>query len=502
MYKDHTANNAKHTCDSSLNEKAYEAGAPWQENSYTYVTNDTELSAIVKSAIDANATEISITWDINWVAISDMSTKIKGMMLEYALNDFSMSKYVYVRIPNTSLCSSVFHIDLSNGSYTTIDKLCTLDDIKELILKLKDGESDQETVPMANELVNDDIFYEAAVWAFDEYDLNVGFSISGITINSTTTAVHVYAFENTYDGSHHTNQAYRVKTSAEILDVMEEQGTGNNRFRIVFRYGDELGRLTAEELTSYIEKTLAPTWSSNYCFDSYTLSTNDFVCAVEITFNQARHNTSGSQWEYLKEPTCIESGTSILRCTKCHRITQSYEVEATGEHTTAWVYEQDGSKHLACEHCTYTGPTLYQQGDVWGYYDYDTAAEFFKLINQKRQTAVYYNFDAFGNLISVETPPPLALDSTLSTELESIAIQEALAYIAGTGSPDYDSNIAMFVGTDSVEIASSSLTNGTSHMRELFNNKYLTKAGVCCFHFDVDGTGLKMRTVWAIYYAE
>ena len=29
MYKDHKAHNAKHTCSSSLNAKAYEVGAPW-----------------------------------------------------------------------------------------------------------------------------------------------------------------------------------------------------------------------------------------------------------------------------------------------------------------------------------------------------------------------------------------------------------------------------------------------------------------------------------------
>ena len=503
MYKDHKTNNAKHTCSSSLNAKAYELGAPWFANTYTYVKNEAELAAVAKKAVQTNSTSISIIWDTNWIKTRDMSSTIKGMLLEFALYDFSMTRYSYVTIPNTTYCSSTFTVELKNGSYTAISKLCTADDIKNLIVQLKKGNPDQMTVPMANELVNDDIFYKVAVWAFEEHDLSIGFHETTIPINSTTKSVHVHAFKNTYHGDYHANEAYHAKTTADIMKILAEQHTYNGSFRVVYRYGDELGRLTSDQLDNYITKNLAPSWASKYCYESYETSTDDFVCVTVITFHNARHSTSGMKWEYSKEPTCIESGTSILKCAKCGNITQSHEVEATGKHTTYWVYENDGTKHLSCKHCTYTGPKLYQYGDAWGYYDNNAASQLFTSVNEARESAIYYNIDSFGNLIGCETPPQLTLDSSLTKELEKVVLQAAwLGFSNSTSGYNFDSNIAIIDGNFTLERASSTLTTASSHLRELFNNKYLTRAGVCCFYYDKDGTGLNMSSIWCIYYGE
>ena len=503
MYKDHKAHNAMYTCSSSLNTKAYEYGAPWLESTYTYVKTEAELSAVAKKAVESNSTSISIMWDTNWIKLRDMSNTIKGMMLEYALNDFYMSRYTYVNIPNSTFCSCTFTINLKDGSYTAIDKLRTAEDIKKLILELKKGKPDQLTVPMDNELVSDDIFYKVAVWAFDEHDLSIGFHVTEIPINSSTKAVHVYASKNDYHGDHHANEAYRVKTVSEILNVMAKyhNDSYNNSFRIVYRYGDELGRLTSEELDAYINKNLAPKWATEYCYESYNTSTDDFVCVTVITFHNPRHSTKGMKWEYTKEPTCIEGGISTLKCGKCGNITSSHEVEATGVHDTYWVNETDTSKHICCKNCTYTGPTLYKFGDVWGYFDDTAAADLFYAVNKQRETATHYNIDPFGNLLSIETPPQLVLDSLLTSELHSVVL-EAATVLMGTGGWNFDYNIVITYNESSVSYACSSLTYGSSQARNHINNKYLTRAGVCCFYFDKDGTGNKLVPIWSIYYGE
>ena len=501
MYKNHKANGTVHTCPSSLNTKAYEVGAPWLEDTYPRVTDESSLSATVKKAIDSNSATISITWDTSWIKISDMSKIIKGMMLEYVVSDFSISKYSYVRIPNTNLCTATFFINQKNGTYTTIEKLRTVDDIKKLIISLKAGNPDQATVPMANELVDDDIFYEVAVWAFDNHDVSIQLSETSILVNSTTKAVHVYVAQNNYHSSHYSNEAYRAKNVAEIEGILEKLCASSKSFRVVYRYGDALGRQSTDEIKAYVQTNLAPIWAEKYCYERYDISCDDFTCVMTITFYNARHNTSGAKWEYEKTPTCIDGGVSILKCTKCNQITSRHEVEPTGVHDTYWVYENN-TRHLGCKHCSYTGSTLYQYGDIWGYYDDNAASQLFTSINKKRETAVYYNIDPFGNLIGVETPPQLTLDSSLSKKLKDVALQAAWVYISKTGGYNFDYNIAIVDATYSLENASSTLTTATSQFRNLFNDKYLTKAGVCCFHYDSDGTGLKMRTIWSIYYGE
>ena len=501
MYKNHKANGTVHTCPSSLNTKAYAVGAPWLSDTYPIVSDEASLSTVIKQAIDRNSATIAITWDTSWIKIRDMSTTIKGMMLEYVVSDFSMSKYSYITIPNTNMCTATFFINQKNGTYTTTEKLRTIDDIKKLIISLKDGNPDQATVPMANELVNDDIFYQVAVWAFDNHDVSIHISESTIAVNSTTKAVHVYVSKNDYNASYHANEAYRIKNISEIDNVLDKRCTSSESFRVIYRYGDELGRLSSEELQTYVEANLAPAWTKNYCLEYYKISCDDFTCVASITFNSARHSTSGSKWEYEKTPTCIDGGVSIIKCTKCNHITSRHEVEPTGVHDTYWVHE-NYTKHLGCKHCSYTGPTLYQYGDIWGYYDDNAASKLYTSINKQRENAIYYNIDPFGNLIGLETPPQLTLDSSLSQKLKDTALQAAWLYISNGVGYNFDYNIAIIDGNFTLERASSTLTTASSHLRELFNDKYLTTAGVCCFYYDSDGTGLKMRSIWSIYYGE
>lgn len=504
MYKDHMTTNAKHTCNSSLHTKAYEVGAPWATSSYAYVKSEEEIKVIVKKAIDANSANINLTWDTKWKNRTDMGDMVKGIMCEYvSMNCFRLDKYSYVTIPNTSLMSCTFIMELKNGSYEKINRLTTLDDIKTLILKLKNGNPDQDTVPMANELVKDDIFYKAAVWAWEEHDLSIGFSETEIQVSSTTKAVHVHAFKNDYHGDHYADEAYRVKSTTEILTIMDKYHSDpeNGSFRIVYRYGDELGRLTADKLEAYIKKNLAPSWASNYCYESYRLETDDFICVTVIKFNYPAHSSEGMSWEYAKEPTCIESGISILKCGKCGTVIRSYEEEPTGKHTTYWVYDSETSRHLACKHCTYTGPVLEKYGEVWGYFDDTAAKETFTAVNVRRANECFREDDYMGNYIGTYYAPQLTWNEQLAGLVRTYAICVATSYINGepVNSPDY--TLYTF-DANTPEQAAQALFSGVRPYYEILANPNLTQAGTSCFYYDSDGTGLKIKRVWCIYLTE
>lgn len=504
MYKDHTAKNAQHTCSSSLNLKAYEVGAPWLADTNSFVKNEAELISVVEKAVKSNSTSISITWDTNWIKVHDMCSTIKGMIREFAQSDYSMGSYTYYTVKNTTYCSSTFTVNLKNGTYTPIDKLCTKEDIKKFVLELiNDTTKDQLTVPMANSIVDDDIFYEVAVWAFDTYDYSIQFSVTEIPVNSTTSAVHVYAGENNYDGEHHTNKAYRVKTSSDIINVMAKYHADslNSDFRIVYRYGDELGKLSADELDAYIKKNLAPTWAAKYCYENYSVGTNDFICVTVINFYNPCHSSKGMSWEYAKEPTCIEGGVSILKCAKCGNITQSYEEEPTGEHTTYWVYDSDTTRHLACKHCTYTGPVLQKYGAVWGYFDDTAAKETFTAVNVRRANECFREDDDYGNYIGTYYAPQLTWNDKLASLVRTYAVCVATSYINGepVNSPAY--TLYTF-SADTPEQAAKALFSGVTPYYDILGNRDLLQAGTSCFYYDSDGTGLKMKRVWCIYLSE
>ena len=508
MYKNHKANNAKHTCSSSLHTKAYEAGAPWASTSYTYVKTEAEVNAAVKKAIDANSTEIRITWDTNWLKRTDMGEMVKGMMREYVSMDcFWLDKYSYTTIPNTTLMSCTFIMELKNGSYEKINKLTSIDDIKALILELENEYMNQKTVPMANSLVDDDKFYQVAVWAWENHDLSIGFSETSIKINSTTKAIHVHAFKNDYYGSHHADEAYKVKNIGEIETLLEKQHATPDYFRVIYRYGDELGRLSTDELEQYVTKNLAPTWAKKYCYESYKLSCDDFVCVMEIRFNPSCHSSKGMKWEYAKEPTCIEGGLSILKCGKCGQVINSFEEEPTGVCDTYWVYDNETTRHLECKNCDFRGHDLYAYGDVWGYFDDSAAKDMFAQVNYWRANECFRKNDAWGNYVGTYYAPQLTWNNELSGQARTYAVNAASTWLKGEGTQAeyYMGYITKKAdsASNTVEYAARELTtDARGYVRECYQNAELTKACTTCFTYDKDGTGLKMETIWVIYYGE
>ena len=499
MYKDHTPKGSVEKCSNSLNQKAYETVAPWQTSTHTKVTNENDLRAAVKKAMDADSTTINLLFDTNWKNITDMRNAVSGMMLEFVAYDYSL-RGSYYNIKNTTICNVTFTVEQNNGKYTKQNKINTVDELKSFVKSLTTGDKNQQTVAISNNIATDKNFYDVAAWAFDTFDVSVGYSKTQLYVSSTATAYHIHAFENNYHGSHHANEAYQAKKSSDILTILSEHYTDYKNFRVVYRYGDELGRLSSNEVKSYIEKNLAPTWKNKYCFKSYSIEVDDFVCVMVIKFNAASHNMSGAQWEPSPAATCIKDGTNIIKCVDCKNITSTQTTEATGVHDTYWVNDTDITKHLACKNCSYTGPTLQQYGQVWGYFDDAQATEFFNGVNKLRETEKYIERDYMGNYVATHDLPQLSWDSKSVNTLRTYAVCLATSAIQGTSTQILE-NSAYYENNGTNFIINADGFFNTFAKLDLLRNLNFTKASTVHFYYDPDGTGLKLRQITCIVFS-
>lgn len=499
MYKDHTPKTKVEKCSSSLIQKAYETVAPWQTSTHTMISNENDLRTAVKKAIDANSTSISIMFDTNWKNVNDMRNAVSGMMLEFVAYDFSL-RGSYNIIKNTTFCNITFTVDLHNKKYTKQNKINTVDELKTFVKSLTTGSKDQQTVAISNSIATDKNFYDVAAWAFDTFDVSMGVSKTQIYVSSTATAYHIYAFKNNYHGSHHANEAYRAKKSSDILTILSQHYTGYESFRVVYRYGDELGRLSSSEVKAYVEKNLAPTWKNKYCFKSYSIEVDDFICVMVIKFNAANHNMTGANWEDCPAATCIHNGTSIIKCVDCKNITSTHETQATGIHDTYWVYDTDITKHLACKNCSYTGQTLQQYGQVWGYFDDAQATEFFNGVNKLRETEKYIEKDYMGNYVATHDLPQLSWDNQSVNTLRTYAVCLATGAIQGTATPKLE-NSGYYENNGTYYIISADGFFNSFEKLDLLRNLNFTKASTVHFYYDPDGTGLKIRQITCIVFS-
>ena len=98
-----------------------------------------------------------------------------------------------------------------DGKYTKLNRINTMDDLKNFVKSLTTGTVNQQTVAISNSFASDKNFYDVATWAFDTLDVTVGVTKTEIYVSSEASAYHIHAFENTYHGKHHGNKAYDAK---------------------------------------------------------------------------------------------------------------------------------------------------------------------------------------------------------------------------------------------------------------------------------------------------
>ena len=272
-------------------------------------------------------------------------------------------------------------------------------------------------------------------------------------------------------------------------------------FRVVYRYGDEIGRLSSDEAKAYVDKNLAPIWNEKYCFKNYTVDVDDFVCVMVIKFNPANHNMSGANWEDSPAATCIKGGTQVIKCVDCHNITNTFETEPTGVHDTYWVEDTDITKHLECKNCTFKGPKLPLYGQVWGYFDDEYATEFFNGVNKLRETEKYIERDYMGNFVAAHDLPQLTWDNSSANLLKTYAM--CLAYGAISGEPTQKlDNSGYYENNGTYYVVTAKEFFNTFAKLDLLRNLNFTKTSTLHFCYDSDGTGLKMRQITCIVFSE
>ena len=499
MYKDHIPKSKVQTCSSSLMKKAYEIGGAWQASTYTRVTNENELRAVVKKAVDADSTSISIMFDTKWQGVHDMQSMLSGMLLEFVARDYTLSGS-YFHLKNSSYVNITFTVKLQNGKYTKQNRINTVDELKAFVQSLTTGIS-QKTVAISNSLASDDVFYQVAAWAFDTFDVSLSVSKNEFYVSSEATAYHIFACENTYHGSHHANEAYRAKNTSDIITILSEHYTDYQSFRVVYRYGDEIGRLSSDEVKAYVDKNLAPTWNAKYCFKNYTVDVDDFICVMVIKFNPANHNMTGANWEDSPAATCIKGGTQIIKCVDCHNITNTKETEPTGVHDTYWVNDTDITKHLECKNCTFKGPKLQLYGQVWGYFDDEYAMEFFNDVNELRATKAYIEYGYNGEFIASHDLPHFIWDSDTANTLRTYAVCLAYGSINGETTQTLDNSACFFTDRTSYKVTAEAFFTRFNYL-ELLKNINFTKASTVHFYYDSDGTGQKMKQITCIVFSE
>ena len=499
MYKDHTPKSKVQTCSSSLMEKAYEVGGAWQASTYTRVTTENELRAVIKKAVDADSTSISVMFDTNWQGVQDMQSMVSGLLLEFVARDYSLSGS-YFNLKNSSYVNITFTVNLQNGKYTKQNRINTVDELKAFVQSLTTGLS-QKTVAISNDLASDDVFYQVAVWAFDTFDVSLSISKNEFYVSSEATPYHIFACENTYHGSHHANEAYRAKNTSDIITILSEHYTDYQSFRVVYRYGDEIGRLSSDEVKAYVDKNLAPIWNEKYCFKNYTIDVDDFVCVMVIKFNPANHNMTGTNWEDSPAATCIKGGTQIIKCVDCHNITNTRDTEPTGVHDTYWVADTDINKHLECKNCTFKGPKLQLYGQVWGYFDDEYATEFFNDVNKLRATKAYIEYGYNGEFIASHDLPQLIWDSDTANTLRTYAVCLAYGSINGETTQTLDNSACFFTDRTSYKVTAEAFFSSFKYL-ELLKNINFTKASTVHFYYDSDGTGQKIKQITCIVFSE
>lgn len=128
----------------------------------------------------------------------------------------------------------------------------------------------------------------------------------------------------------------------------------------------------------------------------------------------------------------------------------------------------------------------------------------FAEINYWRANESFIKYDDYGNHAGTYYAPQLTWDNILAGQARTFAMGLAAARVTETY--DYMGYIIQkaYSNFNTPKEAARALTTDSSNYvaGACYRNAELTKAGTVCFTYDRDGTGLKMDTIWVIYYGE
>ncbi len=489
QFSDHTPNGTVNKCNDSLREKAYEIGMPWAKDNYA--RNQEELKAAVKKAVDANSKEIILIWNIDWVDHVDMRDEISKVMFELNIEPtYRFGSCYYSEYRGVRYVRARYQINLENGKYETLNKSTTLDELKKQILATNDQ---NKAIYMDAGLANEKNFKSLITWAYDEKDIYLDISSKG-KVSDSVAYIKVWKT----DKSEKVDKATKAYSMSEIEKLVKEFAkdySGDVKY-ITYYYENEFSGKEWDEVEEYIYEK-SKEWNEKYCVNYIGIEAHSAINRVTFSLTEGYHKNG--PYVEVRKASCTKTSLWQQKCTKCNYVVDEIEYETNGVHDAYWDYLSDTSRRIKCHECDYVGATETKIGDIWGYYDEQKTKELFDLINERRLSAMHYNIDDWGNLISMETPPQFVYDEDLAVKAREYII-DTINRNFGT-SNEYVFERLWIKGYDAPSLVCSLLIDTTSG-RNIMNEKTYDILGVACFSYDKDGTGIKNETIWCIYFGK
>lgn len=234
---------------------------------------------------------------------------------------------------------------------------------------------------------------------------------------------------------------------------------------------------------SYSSKVTKEATCTDNGIKTYTCS-----CGDTYTENIAKTNHTSSDWIITKEATCSANGTKVRNCTACGAQTASETIASNGSHNYAWVTNGD-TRTMTCSGCNNTSITEYKFGDIWGYFDDDTAEQLWIKVNAQRNNTRTNTFDDWGNVIDTITVASLNKNEDLYAKAKTRAIEAAINF---DHAGEQHECLAWGYGT-AVEVKSAWVAS-SSHRKAMTSTAY-SIGGVAWFWYDSDNSGTNLTPI-------
>ncbi len=485
-FTDHKANGTVKTCSNSLRAKAYEAGMPWVKGGI--IKNNAGVQNVVKEAVTNNSDSIVMVWDKEWMSIDEMRSEVKNALYKELVNpDGLFKKTSYSTYGGSTIIRVTFMLELNNGKY---DKLNFCDTTEKLQNEIAKDQYWEHWVYYATSMDSDGSVRKALSYVFDQKGMNVDV-VQLKCYNEVISAMKVNTYYLSADEKSATKAYSLEEVELLISDYAKDYNVKQKYINYVCKDYNKW-----EELIKQL-KASVDTWENKYCVSFTYAKVQDEIGRCIFYLSEDVHDYG--EWVKLREASCIHTEYWEQRCEKCNRIMNTIENPSNGVHDGEWIYIDDSTRYVKCKICSYEGQKETLVGNVWGYYDYDKAAELLTCINDERKSTLNIIRDDWGNVIGSEIPPQVTESKQLTETAKMIALQMASTDLKGGnhGNPQ-----ALWCSGVARAISAYSRMTLSSTGRDLMGNAEYDAVGVVCFMYDQDGTGLNMVPVWCVVFGK
>lgn len=468
-------------CDSSLRNKAYEAGMPWMEN--VTVKDATGIQTIIEKAIADNVASIMLIWDTEWLTMDEMKEEIKSAFYkELIAPDYKFVSYTYIKYEGTTLIRVTYHLELANGKYS---KLNICDTVEELQAEMTKDSYWEHWIYYSTKMNNDGSIIKAMTNAFDQNNMCVDL-VQETCFNDVVSAIKINSYKRNTDYVN-ADKGYSIDEVEELVKEYAKDYSETAKYISYYCKNYNDFATSYDKITDAVNE-----WKDEYCVCFENVETATDIGRYTFCIFEDVHTYGG--WIELQKASCIKPEIWVNNCEKCGYELLRNENPANGVHDSYWVYIDDNNRQLKCHECSFEGKVETKYGDVWGYYDTEQAADLFNNINQKRQTSIYYEVDYQGNVINAQTPSAFVENKKLTQQA-----MEELLIIASCDMENFTVTNPLFWCmnySDSRYIVNNWFMSSSTYYSLIDINR--DEIGVACFYYDQDGTGLDLIPLWYV----